>query len=64
MHINPAQSGQDFLYFLGKSAQRVAKESVAFPIKWGSSQQHCAATGLHVSKKTFVGGDLHYRLRH
>lgn len=48
MHINPAQSGQDFLYFLGKSAQRVAKESVAFPIKWGSSQQHCATTGSGV----------------
>ena len=29
MHINLAQSGQVFLYFLGKSAQRVAKESTS-----------------------------------
>ena len=29
MHINPAQFGQDYLCFLGNSAQRKAKESTS-----------------------------------
>ena len=47
----------------GKEAATL-KFCTAAELKCWSLDLHCATTDLHLSRKTFVGGDLHWGLRH